>query len=128
MERQQDKTVKAVINLKAVEDKIPRNEVGDPAFQFLRIADDQRAINGNPVAIMDLFTPEQVIALVNRQLYQMEYQFASHKRRYAEEKEQRELIKRALKMVAPGVSLAKATDDQLKQAAVVALKIQKGEL
>lgn len=106
---------KVVIDLKAVQERIPRSHDGDPEFLQLQ------KINGpegptKPYAVFDVFTAEQVVAMVNRYLYQAEYQQKSHRdyqeRRRAFEKP----IKEAAKRLFPNTSFINLTEQQLEAA------------
>lgn len=81
--------------------QIPRNAQGDPAFG--RIED-----------VFSVFTPEEIVALVNRQLYQMEYQRTVHRNRAAQEREQLKPIKDKYKAMF-GKPFTKATDQELEK-------------
>jgi hypothetical protein len=83
---------------------IPRNKVGDPNF-----------VDGVGERLYDVFSPSEVVELVNRSLYQLEYQAKSHEKRRLE----RELLERPVKEVFrrlyPKQSYAKATDGELQR-------------
>ena len=79
---------------------VPRNTMGDPAFENLE-------------QVMGVFTGPEVVELINRCLYQLEYQARSHQKRNAEQREFERPVKELLKELYPGTSFAKATADQL---------------
>lgn len=89
---------------------IPRNKGGDPSF-----------VHGQGIRLYDVFTPTEVCELVNRCLYQLEYQSRSHSK-YREQRENiLKPVREMFKTLFPHQSFAKATDDQLRQC-VEALK------
>lgn len=93
--------------------ELPRDVKGDVKFQFLRIADEDRTVNNNPIAIMDVFTPDEVVELVNRALYQLEYQRESHRKRGQAERDRMKTLKAVLKAQGKDVK-ATVIDKQLK--------------
>jgi len=107
-QRQQDVTRRVVIDLKSVEERIPRNGAGDPNFLYLH----------GPVGptVLDVFTHEQVVALVNRALYQMEYSRASHRQRSQKLRDQERPVREAFKRLYPTTSWVQATEEQIKAA------------
>ena len=125
MSRQQDVTRRVVIDLKKVEGEIPRNAAGDPAFESLGL------IVGHPTdqpgkGVLDVFSPEQTVALVNRALYQMEYSRKIHRERSQAQRDAEKPVKEAFKRLFPTTSWAQATEEQLK-AAVQEVYKPKGE-
>lgn len=89
---------------------IPRNDKGDPAF-------------GELVSVREVFTDEEITALVNRQLYQMEYSRTSHRERGQKERDKTAPVRAMVKELF-GVSWLKATDEQI----VAAVKAVKEEM
>jgi hypothetical protein len=122
-QRQQDVTRRVVIDLKAVEERIPRNGSGDPAFTSLHPHDHQ---DEPEFCVLDVFTVDQVVALVNRALYQMEYSRTSHRNRSQKLRDQEKPVREAFKRLYPTVSWANATEEQIK-AAVQAVYQPKGD-
>lgn len=70
--------------------KMPRNEKGDIEFTSL-------GPNGLWTSLLGCFTPEEIVELVNRALYQLEYQAASHAKRGKEERAKAKALREALK-------------------------------
>jgi hypothetical protein len=127
MNRQQDVTRRVVIDLKKVEGEIPRNTTGDP--NFIHLQSNKQADDDNDdmsLGVLDVFTPEQVVALVNRALYQMEYSRTSHRERSQKLRDQERPVKEAFKRLFPTTSWAQATEEQIK-AAVQEVYKPKGE-
>jgi hypothetical protein len=89
-----------VVPLRHREDQIPRNKVGDPAFT--RLED-----------ILTLFDPDEVTAMVNRYLYNMEYQKSWQRKRLRAEAERLRPIKDELKRRF-NVTYLNATEEQLR--------------
>jgi hypothetical protein len=88
---------------------VPRNDVGDPCFVYLDMLD------GKPsYGVKDLFTDLEIVELVNRCLYQLEYQQRSHSKYRQEREDLLKPVKRIFKELFPNESFAKATDAQLK--------------
>lgn len=100
-----------VINLKDKADKIPRNEKGDPAFKWLntdhRVAVEaigmkQKELveSGNATTsneVLSIFTAAEIVELVNRALYQIEYQKTSHRKRGQKLRDVEKALKEELK-------------------------------
>lgn len=87
-----------VINLKDKADKIPRNEKGDPAFTSL---DPHYTLptfehTGTP-SLSEVFTKDEIVELVNRALYQIEYQKTSHRKRGQKLRDVEKALKEELK-------------------------------
>lgn len=101
---------KVTINLKELEGSIPRNAQGDPAFTELTPSGDSE----NP-SVVEVFQPDQVVALVNRALYQMEYSRTAHRNRAQRERDLMKPIKELLKQKFPGVSWINATEWQINE-------------
>jgi len=74
---------------------IPRDENGDACFTWLEESDLAGNYDSNTV-VLNVFNKDEVVELVNRAIYQLEYQRESHKKRGAKEREQRKLLKAAL--------------------------------
>lgn len=109
-----------VINLK---DKvIPRNEKGDPRFYrlgFEHVTDHDveygklLSLKDSTPTLLEVFSSEEITELVNRALYQIEYQKASHRKRGQEVRDRDKAIKAALK--AQGVDVkGQEVKDQLE--------------
>jgi hypothetical protein len=122
-QRQQDITRRVVIDLKKVEGLIPRNSQGDPAFSYLGNESNSPRDNNS---VLTVFTPEQIVALVNRALYQMEYSRKIHRERSQAQRDAEKPVKEAFKRLFPTTSWAQATEEQLK-AAVQEVYKPKGE-
>lgn len=83
-----------VINLKDKTVLIPRNEKGDPGFRHLL---QQDGLNRDTQTVLDVFTAEEVVELVNRALYQIEYQKTSHRKRGQKLRDVEKALKEELK-------------------------------
>jgi hypothetical protein len=99
---------------------IPRNAQGDPKFNHLSSAQYEimRHYNvepDNPPGILDIFTTDEVVELVNRAIYQLEYQHTAHKRRGQEQRDREKKIKEKVKQLYH-VSWMKATPEQIQRA------------
>ena len=71
------------MEIKLKEKLIPRNGKGDVAFKLLSyttIVGDVVDPTRQP-SVLNVFTPDEIVELVNRALYQIEYQRESHKKR-----------------------------------------------
>lgn len=82
--------------------QIARNEKGDPDFRDLS-------------SIMGVFSENEIVELVNRCLYQLEYQRTSHEKRNRERAALEAPLKLAMKSLYPGTSWAKATEQQIEK-------------
>ena len=122
-QRQQDVTRRVTVDLKKVEGEIPRTKGGDPQFVQLEKATEQHRWGPG---VLDVFTSEQVVALVNRALYQMEYSRKIHRERSQAQRDAEKPVKEAFKRLFPTTSWANATEEQLK-AAVQEVYKPKGE-
>lgn len=90
------------MNIKLVGRNIPRNTGGDPDFPTL-------------TAVRSVFTDEEIVCLVNRCLYQLEYQQRAHLKRARMKAEQLKPIRDYLRKVYD-VTYDKATEQQIKEA------------
>lgn len=91
---------------------IPRNEQGDPCFRELGVWKEGLQSN---VAIAPVFTEQEVVELVNRALYQLEYQHNAHKQRGQRERDREKKIREKVKELYH-VSWLKATNEQIQKA------------
>jgi ribosome maturation protein Sdo1 len=91
---------------------IPRGGGGDPGF--VKLARDGEPLN--EASVLEVFTPAEVVELVNRALYQLEYQAGAHRKRAAAQRVLERPVKLALRIIHPGVGWAKATDSQIADA------------
>jgi hypothetical protein len=94
---------------------MPRSEKGDVKFVYLN--DSHMTAEPQPTAdpthVSGTFTPEEIVELVNRAIYQLEYQAAAHRKRGQAERDRMKALKAALK--AQGVDPKRAEiDKQLK--------------
>jgi len=108
-----DRLVVCVMKISLQGRAIPRTKTGDPCFRHLMMKDLDE---GEPPSVLHVFTMEEVVELVNRALYQLEYQAESHRRRAARQREAERPVKLALKRVHPQTSWAKATPGQIQDA------------
>src|SRR5262245_57167919 len=92
---------------------IPRNKAGDPAFAGLG---DRFGTPPGVLSVLEVFTPEEIVELVNRALYQLEYQKESHRTRAQAERDRWAPVKEALKVVHPHTPFSKATERQIEDA------------
>src|SRR6266404_5077168 len=95
---------------------IPRKLNGDAQFVYLNDAHmtaEPQPSTADMTHVLGVFTSDEVVELVNRALYQLEYQRESHRKRGQAERDRMKTLKAALK--ASGKD-AKATliDKQLK--------------
>src|ERR1700675_1534910 len=91
--------------------ELPRNVNGDVTFEGLGVGSGVHTTL--PTDVLTHFTPQEVVELVNRALYQLEYQRESHKKRGAAERAKVKLLKEGLKKA--GKDPAKdSIDRQLK--------------
>jgi hypothetical protein len=102
---------RVVVDLKRVENTIPRNKQGDPAFVALNVGEASRFTN-----TIAVFTPDEVVALVNRAIYQMEYSREAHRVRGQRMRDLEAPVKAAFKQLFPGTSWINGTPDQLEAA------------
>ena len=91
--------------------QVPRNKNGDPAFATEK-------------SLHDIFGPDEIVELVNRALYQLEYQQKAHKKFVTKRNELEQPVKEKFKQLYPHQSWAKASLQQVKEA-VQALKEEK---
>jgi hypothetical protein len=68
---------------------LPRNEKGDVCFTTLEA--------GPLDAVRNIFTDQEIVELVNRALYQLEYQRESHRKRGQAQRDQMKELKKKLK-------------------------------
>jgi hypothetical protein len=102
---------------------IPHNSKGDPCFTHLGCekliaGDDWKATEPfyTPNSILSQFTTEEIVQLVNRQLYAIEYQRTIHRQRARGEAEKmKELKAKLLEMF--HVKWNMCSDEQIEQAA-----------
>ena len=94
--------------------RVPRNEQGDPAFTKLGVE-----LNHEPSMedVIGVFTYEEIVELVNRSLYQIEYQQKSHAKYNVEKRLLDQLYRKAFHELYPRESYAKATNNQLAKCA-----------
>lgn len=90
---------------------IPRKPNGDPGF---------RTLEGD---VLNVFTPNEVVELVNRALYQMEYQRSAHKERGQRVRDAERALRDKVKQMYR-VSWLKATPEQIAEARKA---LEKGE-
>jgi len=129
-QRPQDVTRRVVIDLKNVEGLIPRNLQGDPAFSNLgRVPKDESTgpILNEPPTVRHVFTDDQIVALVNRALYQMEYSRKIHRERSQAQRDAEKPVKEAFKRLYPTTSWAQATEEQIKTAVQEVYKPKGGQ-
>jgi hypothetical protein len=100
--------------------QIPRRGDGYPAFERLidrYLGDhDQPDRQIDDKALLAIFTPAEIVELVNRALYQLEYQKTAHGKYQQRQRDFQAPVKLALRELFPGVSWIKATPEQVKLA------------
>lgn len=117
---------KVVIDYLSIHERIPRTASQDPNFQELGIEEAfSREADGNWVeterdkmkegSILSVFTPQEVVAMVNRYLYQIEYQRDWHRRWERERSESLGPVKKKVREMFK-VSFGKATEGQIQKA------------
>lgn len=101
-DRPQDVVRRAPITL--VNKEIPRNDNGDPNFTSLS-------------ELQKIFADDEIVTLVNRQIYSLEYQRIVHRERTRDERQRLKPLKDEFKRLFPGTSFLNATPAQLDKAA-----------
>lgn len=96
---------------------IPRNKQGDP--HFTQLCDEKLLARLNasefwPTDLFAVFMPREIVELVNRSLYQMEYQSKSHGKYRQQREDLLRPVKQAFYSLFPQQSFAKATNEQLQ--------------
>jgi hypothetical protein len=97
---------------------IPRDTEGDPCFRYLNDAHMTALPQPNTAGafhVLGVFSMDEVVELVNRALYQLEYQHQAHKIRGKRIREQERAIRLKVKELFH-VSWMKATPEQIKRA------------
>lgn len=93
------------------EKRIPLGPTGDPEFKVLQAKEESLQF----CSVLAQFTEEEVVYLVNKQLYALGYQREVHRKRAQAEAEfwapVKEMVKKKF-----GVSWLKATEEQVKWA------------
>jgi hypothetical protein len=82
------------IEIRLKDKVIPRNAKGDANFQTM--GDEEGGLPG-PDSVRGVFNDAEIVALVNRAIYQMEYQSESHKKRSQRERDRMKLLGARLK-------------------------------
>jgi hypothetical protein len=104
--------------------EIPRNEAGDPSFVDLYY--DAGVKRADLKAVLDVFDADEVVLLVNKALYQMEYSRTVHRNRAQRERDLQKPIKLIFKEMFPHQSWLKATEGQVEQCLVEYKRRQEG--
>src|SRR5262245_35896028 len=102
---------------------IPHNAKGDPAFgalgceDFMAAGGDEawRVVKPSPGSILEQFTCEEITAMVNRYLYQQEYQRTAHRRRQRMQAEAEEPLKKQIERMF-NIRWTQATPEQIEKA------------
>src|ERR1700751_5512469 len=84
----------ALIEIKLAGREMPRNANGDVRFSALYGADQHDWDHSRPV--MEVFSKDEVVELVNRAIYQLEYQAAAHRKRGQAERARMKALKEEL--------------------------------
>lgn len=113
---------------------IPRDDVGDPAFVCLGPLVHPREYTECPVChvkgdhqintVINQFTPEEIVHMVNRYVYFVESQQAAHSKRAARQRAALHAVRKKVRAMF-GVSYDNATPEQ-QAAAVRALGREEG--
>ncbi len=88
--------------------QIPRNKEGDPAFYQVNGTAENPGVN-------DVFAPDEIVYLVNKAIYQLEYSRTYHNDRAKAEADRLKPLKDKVKELF-GVSWMKATEQQVNRA------------
>jgi nicotinamide mononucleotide adenylyltransferase len=121
-QRVADKTKTTVVPLKELQERVPRTVDGDPAFHSIT-ANDEKWFHNVEVgddSVLSVFTPAQIVVIVNRWIYQAEYQQQSHRQRSQEIRDREKPVKEAFKQMFPNTSFINATEEQIQAAIRVA--------
>lgn len=95
---------------------IPRNEKGDPAFERLQWDPGMEPRRDTaPQDVLEVFTRAEVVELVNRAIYQLEYQHTAHKVRGQRVRDAERLLRHKVKEMFH-ISWLKATPQQIQEA------------
>lgn len=94
---------------------IPRNEEGDPHFTRLVNTSNEDPPEGTPPSIMMVFTPAEVVAMVNRYIYMTEYSRAYHEKDRRQRQERDRMLKDTARRLFPEVRFVDLTGEQLQQ-------------
>lgn len=62
--------------------KIPLDKDGNPRFEDLGWREDGKAIEHAPLSVCEVFTDEEIVVLVNRELYREKYMVETHRNKY----------------------------------------------
>lgn len=99
---------------------IPRNVQGDPQFIWLYNEEFDKTYTGpftKGLSLLEVFSAEEIVALCNRQLYQLEYQRSWHRQWERRKAQNLEPLKRKVVEMFPDLrSWTKASDEQLRLA------------
>lgn len=95
---------------------IPKDESGDPRFKHLGIESELPSLEYDPLSVLQVFEPWEVVELVNRALYQLLYQKEAHKDRAQRLRDETAPIRKKVKEMF-NVSWMKATPEQIEKAA-----------
>lgn len=104
--------------------KIPRSAQGDPNFAALGPSKHLEDHPDQPF-LLDVFTPDEVVVMVNRFLYQAEYQRGWHRQWERRKALDLEPLKQKVVKMFGLMKWTQATDDQLRQAKAQLLKEEK---
>lgn len=96
--------------------QIPRNKDGFAQFLLLRGGEALTLDKPQSWGVLDVFDEDEVVELVNRALYQLEYQKIAHSKYQQRQRDFEQPIKQQLKLLFPGTSWANATPDQFEKA------------
>lgn len=96
--------------------QIPRAKSGDPAFTCLGHDCDHDETLEASTCLLKTFTPEEVVLLCNRAIYQAEYQRSWHRRWEREKAEELAPLKAKVCEMFNLTKWTMATEDQLRAA------------
>ncbi len=77
--------------------EMPRGPAGDVKFTTLGVDSGSIPVGPHEPCVLEVFSPPEVVELVNRALYQLEYQRESHRKRGQSERDKMKALKAALK-------------------------------
>jgi len=103
------------LDLRVKANALPRNKAGDVQFTKLGIHEPKSDFfTPLPGSVLSVFTFDEVVELVNRALYQLEYQARAHAKRQRRQTEELAPVKRAAKRVYPNLTWSNLGQAELK--------------
>ena len=102
------------LDLRVKANALPRNKAGDVQFTTLDDTSDPTHPGAPQPGVLAVFTPAEVVELVNRALYQLEYQARAHAKRQRRQTEELAPVKRAARRVYPNLTWSNLGQAELK--------------